>query len=107
MSSLAPQRLPPGERLLVAGLFVALLGIRLLHVRRLAFDTDEAQHLHVAWAWTQGHVQYRDVFDNHTPLFHLLAAPFLLAVGERPDVQVLARYAMIPLFAATLWLTGF
>jgi hypothetical protein len=45
------------------------------------FNSDEPQHLHVIWAWTHGMVQYRDVFDNHMPLFQIMCAPILGMLG--------------------------
>lgn len=67
------------------------------------WSSDEPQHLHVVWAWTQGLVPYRDVFDNHTPLFSWLCSPLLRWVGECPDVVERMRPAMLPLFALSLW----
>src|SRR5436190_10587418 len=96
------QRVGRGERVALVVAFALLLALRAAEATRVHFDTDEAQHLHVAWAWTAGHVQYRDVFDNHAPLFHLLLAPFALLVAERADAVILARFAMLPLFAAAL-----
>lgn len=60
-------------------------------------DSDEPQHLHVAWAWTRGLVQYRDVFDNHLPLLHLMFAPVMAVMPERSAVFVLMRMAIAPL----------
>ncbi|MBO9662987.1 glycosyltransferase family 39 protein [Dokdonella sp.] len=85
--------------------FALLLVLRVVRAFTLAPDTDEAQHLHVVWAWTQGLVVYRDVFDNHTPLFHLLCAPLLMLLGERADVVLWARLAMIPLYFGALYAT--
>ena len=65
---------------------------------RYRFDSDEQQHLHVAWGWTAGLVQYRDLFDNHAPLFHLLTAPILALVGERADILLWMRVPMLVLF---------
>lgn len=56
----------------------------------------------MAWGWTAGLVQYRDSFDNHAPLFHLLSAPLLAALGERSTILFYMRAAMLPLFAAVL-----
>ena len=78
---------------------IAVVRIALLF--RYRIDSDEQQHLHVAWAWANGLMQYRDVFDNHMPLFHILAAPLVAMVGERPEILILARLAMLPLFAAS------
>ncbi len=52
---------------LVVGLFVASRVVLAWHQ---TIGSDESQHAHVAWAWVHGFVQYRDVFDNHTPLFN-------------------------------------
>jgi Dolichyl-phosphate-mannose-protein mannosyltransferase len=85
-----------------AALLAAQLGLRVVLTLRMGFDTDEPQHLHVAWAWTRGLVPYRDVFDNHAPLFHAVIAPLVTAFGERPELLFAARFAMIPLAAAAL-----
>ena len=72
----------------------------------LSINSDEPQHLHVAWGWTQnGLIQYRDFFDNHTPLFHLTMAPLVAWIGEQADILFRMRLAMFPLFAATLGCT--
>ncbi len=82
-----------------------IVALRVVYMRGFRFDTDEPQHLHVVWAWVRGLVQYRDVFDNHAPLFHMLFAPVAAAVGERPEILFAMRVAMLPLSAATLWST--
>lgn len=89
----------------VGGAIAALLALRLLLIFRYRFDSDEPQHMHVAWGWSRGLMQYRDVFDNHMPLFHLLSAPLFHLAGENPRVLFLARVAMLPLFAAAIVLT--
>ena len=93
------------ERLVALTLLGIGLLLRLPYLYRFRFNSDEAQHLHVVWGWTKGFVQYRDLFDNHTPLFHILMAPILALVGERPDALVLMRFAMVPLYLLSLWLT--
>jgi hypothetical protein len=42
------------------------------------------------------------VYDNHTPLFHVLMSPLVRIVGDRPELFMWARLAMIPLWALTL-----
>ena len=81
-----------------------LLGVllRLLYVIRQPVNSDEPQHLHVAWGWAHGLMEYRDVYDNHTPLFHVLMSPLVWLVGDRPELFMWARLAMIPLWALTL-----
>lgn len=95
---------PPGfERkafLALAGLVLVLKVMAILHYRA---DSDETQHAHVVWAWTQGQLQYRDLFDNHMPLFQMICAPFFPLLGEHPYVLVELRVAMMPLFFVCLW----
>lgn len=61
----------------------------------------------MTWGWTAGLVQYRDYFDNHAPLFHILTAPLLALLGERSTVLFYMRGAMLPLFAIVLACTYF
>jgi hypothetical protein len=82
---------------------VAAAGLRALAFFRYRFDADEQHHAHVAWGWTDGLVQYRDYFDNHAPLFHLLMAPFVALVGERPTVLLWLRLPMLLFFAVVVW----
>lgn len=91
-------RLHPRERALLITAAATTLVLRAMLYFRYRFDSDEPQHLHVAWGWTKGLVQYRDLFDNHTPLFHLLTAPMLGTVGERANVLLFMRAPMLLLF---------
>ncbi len=95
--SLAPRRV-------VLGLFglLVLLALRILYAWTLRVDSDEPQHLHIVWAWTQHLLPYRDVFDNHTPLFQWLLSPALAFLGERADIVALMRIAVIPFYLLTL-----
>ncbi len=86
---------------LVGGLTI----LRLVDVFHYRIDTDEPQHLHVVWAWTHGLLQYRDVFDNHAPLFHLLFAPALALVGERASVVAAMRLTVLPLYGLAVGCT--
>lgn len=90
----------------LAGLiFIIGLLLRIVYIFQYHFDTDEPQHLHVVWAWTRGLLQYRDVFDNHSPLFHILCAPILYIVGERATALFFMRLAMVPLFLIAMFCT--
>ena len=89
----------------MAGAATALLVFRFLLIFRYRFDSDEPQHMHVAWGWAHGLVQYRDVFDNHMPLFHLLTAPLFAAGGDEVRLLFAARMLMVPLFVIALYLT--
>jgi hypothetical protein len=78
--------------------------LRLFLIFRYRFDSDEPQHLHVAWGWAHGFMQYRDFFDNHMPVFHLLSAPLFLFADDDARLLFAARMAMLPLFVLALFL---
>ncbi len=85
--------------------WLLLGGLAVLHaVYAFTFrlDSDEPQHLHVVWGWTQGQLPYRDFFDNHSPLFAWLCAPVLRALGERIDIVPWMRLAVLPAGALCL-----
>src|SRR5438132_7017125 len=94
-----------GERRTLAILVVLCAIMRIGAFFRYRFDSDEPQHLHVAWGWTAGLLQYRDVFDNHAPLFHILTAPILRLVGERSTVLFYMRAPMLFLWAIVVGAT--
>ncbi len=79
----------------IAAVTLAMRIVAFFHYR---FDSDEPQHLHVAWGWTAGLLQYRDVFDNHAPLFHMATAPLLRILGERADILLWMRGPMVLLW---------
>ena len=89
--------------ILAALFFAALLTARIVAVFHYHVDSDEPQHLHVVWGWANGMLQYRDLFDNHSPLFQMLCAPIFKLFGERADIIVPMRLLMLPLFAVDLW----
>ena len=95
--------IPRAERWTAAVLLLAALALRCFYIFRFRYDSDEPQHLHTTWGWTQGLLQYRDFFDNHTPLFHLLFSPLVAALGERADILDFMRFAMVPLWFVALW----
>ena len=80
------------------------LAVRIAFIFIHGIDSDEPQHLHVAWAWSRGLVQYRDVFDNHFPLLHLLFAPLMAIVPESSTVFLIARLAILPFAIGCSWL---
>jgi hypothetical protein len=88
----------------VAGiiLLAALVAMRTVAACRYRFNTDETQHLHVVWGWAHGMIQYRDVYDNHPPLFHMLMAPIFRLFPERADIVVPMRLFMLPFYVASL-----
>lgn len=75
----------------------AALAVRLAFLLLHRIDSDEPQHLHVAWAWSQGLVQYRDLFDNHLPLLHLLFAPVVAIAPNDSSVFLFIRLAIAPI----------
>ncbi|WP_159016162.1 ArnT family glycosyltransferase [Cognatiluteimonas profundi] len=87
------------------GVLLAYACLRVALLWSVPLNSDEPQHAHVAWALSRGLVPYRDVFDNHAPLFHLLYAPLLAVLGETPDVMAWLRLAIIPLAVAAIGLT--
>jgi MFS family permease len=97
------------ERRTLIALAAVTLVLRAVATFRYRFDSDEPQHLHVAWGWASGLVQYRDLFDNHAPLFHMLSAPLVRLLGERDDILLWMRAPMVPLFivvVACTWILG-
>jgi hypothetical protein len=97
--------LPKSERILLWSMAALSLVLRAIAFLNYRFDADEQQHLHVAWGWVDGRVQYRDFFDNHAPLFHLVTAPILASFGERSDILHWMRVPMLLLFAVVVCAT--
>lgn len=105
--------LSANDRRWLWGLAFATVAVRCWFIVVHRIDSDEPQHLHVAWAWTQRLVQYRDVFDNHLPLLHLLFAPIIAVAPQSSAVFAFMRTAIAPVaigcslalfaFARPLW----
>src|SRR5512144_27287 len=104
-NSTGATRIPSAQQAYMAVALLDLLALRIWLAFTLRVNSDEPQHLHTVWCWTQGLLPYRDVFDNHAPLFHLLYAPLLAALGERADIVPIMRLAVIPWYALAVWLT--
>ena len=93
-----------GSEMAAVCLALALcISLKALLVLYYHFDSDEPQHLHVVWGWANGLLQYRDIFDNHAPLFHMLYAPLLKLLGESTRTIFAMRMTMLPLYCMTLW----
>ena len=84
-------------------LVVLLFILKVIYSFAYRADSDETQHLHVVWGWANGLLPYRDLFDNHAPLFQFLCSPLFRVIGERPDILIPMRWAMIPLYFLCLW----
>lgn len=89
----------------VLAALMLLIAMRLLWLDAYPLDSDEPQHAHVAWSLAQGLVPYRDVFDNHGPLFALLYAPLIRWLGPRADIIWWLRLAVIPWYVLALLAT--
>ena len=98
-----PKEASRAEWIIAAAIFSVLLLLRIRYNLVARFNSDEPQHLHVVWAWATGHLHYKEVFDNHMPLFQLLMAPVFRLFGERADILIWMRFAMLPLAAVTIW----
>ena len=77
-----------------------VMALKIVYALVYRVDSDEPQHLHVVWGWAHGMVQYRDMFDNHSPLFQMACAPLLRMLGEHAWIMVPMRLAMLPLYVA-------
>ena len=91
------------ERTAFLVLAALTLAFKILAIYHFRSDSDETQHAHVVWAWGTGQLQYRDVFDNHMPLFQMACAPLMALFGERPDIIMVLRWLMLPLYFVCLW----
>ena len=87
------------------GILCVAMVIRIIDIFTRYFDSDEPQHLHVIWGWAHGYVQYRDVFDNHTPLFHMLLAPLFALLPEWHGALYIMRFAVLPFYLLALLCT--
>src|SRR5712692_6265904 len=91
------------EFILATALFAFLILLTVLNLLHRKFDSDEPQHLHVVWSWARGFVQYRDLFDNHMPLFHLTLAPIAAVIGERATLLHWMRCILLPIYFVAAW----
>jgi len=95
----------PHEFISAASLFIALIFLRVVTVTYYKFGADEPQHLHVIWGWARGFVQYRDLADNHMPLFQLLFAPIYKLIGDRGTILYWMRTILQSLYIIAFWCT--
>ena len=80
-----------------------MIVLRIVNIIGYRFDADESQHLHVIWGWAHGLVQYRDLFDNHMPLFQIMLAPIFGLIGDRASDLCLMRFALLPMYFVAAW----
>src|SRR5437868_7337579 len=93
------------ELIAAASLFALMIVFKLLNMMSYRFDSDESQHMHVIWAWARSFVQYRDVFDNHMPLFQIMFAPIFGLMGDRPTILYWMRFLLLPVYFVAAWCT--
>jgi hypothetical protein len=91
------------DRWLAAALLGIAVILRFFYIWHYRIDSDEPQHLHVVWIWAQGRLPYRDLFDNHAPLFQALYAPLFHLLGVRPDIILPMRVGELPIWALTIF----
>src|SRR6266481_4725899 len=95
----------PYEFTSAALLLIALIFLRVITIMHYRFGSDEPQHLHVVWGWARGFVQYRDLADNHMPLFQILCAPIYNLIGDRGTILYWMRIVLQPLYIVAFWCT--
>jgi hypothetical protein len=95
----------PYEFTSAALLLIALILLRGITIMHYRFGSDEPQHLHVVWGWARGFVQYRDLADNHMPLFQILCAPIYNLIGDRGTILCWMRITLQPLYILAFWCT--
>jgi hypothetical protein len=95
----------PHEFTSAASLLIALILLRIITIAYYRVDIDEPQHLHVVWGWARGFVQYRDLADNHMPLFQILCAPIYKLIGDRGTILYWMRVILQPLYILAFWCT--
>jgi hypothetical protein len=95
----------PHEFTSAASLLIALILLRVITIAHYRFGSDEPQHLHVVWGWARGFVQYRDLADNHMPLFQILCAPIYKLIGDRGTILYWMRIVLQPLYIVAFWCT--
>jgi cell shape-determining protein MreD len=95
----------PAELVAATTLLTVMIVLKLINVTTYRFDSDEPQHTHVIWAWARGFVQYRDVFDNHMPLFQIMFAPIYGLIGDRATILYCMRFILLPMYFVGAWCT--
>lgn len=95
----------PHEFTFAVSLLIGLIFLRVVTVMHYKFGADEPQHLHVIWGWARGFVQYRDLADNHMPLFQILCAPIYKLIGDRGTILYWMRIIQQPLYILAFWCT--
>src|SRR6266571_4871669 len=93
----------PAEFVAAVSLFTLMIVLKLVNMTHYRFDSDEPQHTHVIWAWARGFVQYRNVFDNHMPLFQIMFAPIFGLIGDQATILYWMRFILFPMYFVGAW----
>jgi hypothetical protein len=82
---------------------VRLIPLRFLH----PLNWDELEFWRATSWIAQGRLPFRDFWEHHTPLMWFLFAPFTWLTGSPGvDAVIALRWAQIPVWIATFWLTN-
>jgi len=82
---------------------LAIAGATLLRVAVTSgIDSDESEHLHVAYVVGRGVMPYRDFDQNHGPFLWMLIAPLLRVLPETPYVLYLFRALALASFLGSV-----
>ena len=93
------------EFIVAASVFAIMIVHKVVSMTHYRFDSDESQHAHVIWAWARSFIQYRDVFDNHMPLFQIVFAPIFGLIGDRATILYWLRFILLPMYFVGAWCT--
>lgn len=67
-------------------------------------DPDEIEHIHSAWYIQNGHIPYRDFFENHHPLLWFILGPFMTLFGYGVTTVILIRLLNLIFFYGIVFL---
>jgi len=77
---------------------------------RVVFETsiesDETEHLNLAYLLDRGLLPFRDLRQNHSPLLWILISPVLAALPESPYVLLLFRSAALLCVFGCVWVAA-
>ncbi len=94
---------------LILHIFFAFLAVYSLAILYLTptrgFDPDEFEHIQAAWLISTGQVPFRDFFEHHTPIWHLIAA-LLLPSNIFPDYPWATKILMVARYVSVLISAG-
>jgi hypothetical protein len=93
---------------IVIALAISAAGVRLIPLQWLhPLNWDEVEFFRATDWIARGRVPYRDFWEHHTPLTWFILAPFT-ALTNSPGVDAIIamRWAQVPVWIATFWLTN-